>query len=556
MKRSFRRFNWALAVVAAVLVTSLSGLAAKAAGEEYVFVYPNDNGTVSAINEKLGEDDPPSQAKNTFLYAKGGFWDRLGGGKPVKIAYNSELSQRGNDSAPFDDDQGPSGEDDDQFIFSTDYLCYGNGADLEADQSKLGSLRQSLYYVSVGVVVELGSSGDFSTRDPFKASIFPLFVKKYSEYSTADERAGKKRNVDINYVGDYELATGQEPLDDDTYGSRAPNEKIDGSKRHSGGNFTDQVTGMLSDSGIRGGCYMPHSTDYQQNVDNYHKNLDKWQAATDEIDAAGGIEAAAGNNDPGGSGTSTNCAGGAMGWLFCPLINYMAKTIQAIANIIDNLLVVKFLSTESGGQNIEQIWRVMLSVANIMLVIAFMFIIFSQSTSLGLSNYGIKRMLPRLIIAAILMNLSFYICALAIDFSNIIGGSIMGFLLGSGNSISSSVTSATGGASGSLLGGAVAGLAIVGIMFFFLTPVVLSIFAILVILIGRHVILLVLVLVSPLAFVAWLLPNTEKYFKKWGQLFFQMLIVYPIIMLMFGAALLLSNVIGASGSDVNLTGGG
>ncbi len=154
------------------------------------------------------------------------------------------------------------------------------------------------------------------------------------------------------------------------------------------------------------------------------------------------------------------------------------------------------------------------------------------------------------------MNLSFYICALAIDFSNIVGGSIMGFLLGSGNSISSSVTSATGGASGSLLGGAVAGLAVVGIMFFFLTPVVLSIFAILVILIGRHVILLVLVLVSPLAFVAWLLPNTEKYFKKWGQLFLQMLIIYPIIMLMFGAALLLSNVIGASSSDVNLTGGG
>lgn len=237
------------------------------------------------------------------------------------------------------------------------------------------------------------------------------------------------------------------------------------------------------------------------------------------------------------------------------MINYMAKTVKLVASLIDGLMTVKFLSSESGGTAIEGIWRTVLSVANIMLVIAFMFIIFSQSTSAGLSNYGIKRMLPRLIIAAILMNLSFYICAIAIDFSNIIGGSIMGFLLGSGNSIAGSVGAATGDEGGSFLGGAIAGIALVALAFFLFTPILLGILALFVAVVGRQVILLVLVLVSPLAFVAWLLPNTEKYFKKWSELFFQLLIMYPMVMLVFGAALLLSNLIGSQGSTLNLTGG-
>jgi len=315
---------------------------------------------------------------------------------------------------------------------------------------------------------------------------------------------------------------------------------------------SDQMFEKVSGGGTFGGDEYSYKS---SELSNCQKTLD---AIVSDPATEPGEGAAATNDEAGANGSSTNCAGGAMGWLFCPLINYMSKTIQLAAGIIDSLLVVKFLSSQGGGQNIESIWRAILSVANILLVIAFMFIIFSQSTSLGLSNYGIKRMLPRLIIAAILMNLSFYICAIAIDFSNIIGGSIMGFLLGSGNTISSSMGAATG-ANGNLLGGVVAGIAIVGLLFFLLTPVLLAIVAILVILIGRQVVLLALVLVSPLAFVAWLLPNTEKYFKKWSELFFQMLILYPMVMLMFGAALLLSNILAQTGSDAssaNLQGGG
>ena len=70
--------------------------------------------------------------------------------------------------------------------------------------------------------------------------------------------------------------------------------------------------------------------------------------------------------------------------------------------------------------------------ANIIFIIGFLIIVFSQLTSFGVSNYGIKRLLPKIIIAAILVNVSFYICAIAVDLSNILGNSLRGILMPEG----------------------------------------------------------------------------------------------------------------------------
>lgn len=260
-------------------------------------------------------------------------------------------------------------------------------------------------------------------------------------------------------------------------------------------------------------------------------------------------------DDGSGGEVGTNCSGGPMGWLFCPMIEAMAKVVQESAKLIDSLMTVRFLTSDDSANTIETAWRAILSVANLLLVVAFLIIIFSQATSAGLSNYNVKRMLPRLVVAAILMNLSFYICAFAIDISNIIGGSIMGFLLGSGNSIASSITEVTGGEGGAdflSIGGIATGIALIALLFFIFIPVVLSIITVFITLIARQVILMCLVLVSPLAFVAWLLPNTEKYFKKWSDMFIQLLVLYPIVMFIFGVSLYVSKLLG---SDTSIIGG-
>ena len=71
----------------------------------------------------------------------------------------------------------------------------------------------------------------------------------------------------------------------------------------------------------------------------------------------------------------------------------------------------------------------------------------------------------------------------------------------------------------------------------------------------RKVIIAMLVLVSPILFVAYLLPNTERFFTQGSRLFIQLLLLYPIVALLLGAGQIVSVTIVAMGSgDYRVTG--
>lgn len=237
------------------------------------------------------------------------------------------------------------------------------------------------------------------------------------------------------------------------------------------------------------------------------------------------------------------CGAGALGWLICPMIAVMQSAIQTIASLLDTFLQLQPLSQTGTGKTTYDLWKSVLNIANIILVIAFLFVIFSQATSIGLSNYGIKKILPRIIAAAILMNLSFFICQVLVDFSNILGGSAGQLVRAAtdGATFSSAVTKQVS----NLQQLAAAGVAIAIILFFFLIPVLLSFLAVFFTIAARFALIILLVLVAPLAFAAWVLPNTEKYFQKWWGLFFNLLMLYPIIMFVFAAAIIASRAVGA-----------
>lgn len=250
--------------------------------------------------------------------------------------------------------------------------------------------------------------------------------------------------------------------------------------------------------------------------------------------------------------TPTNdvsCEGGPLGFIICPAIKSMRDVMLYISSALEDQLSYRILSSDNGGTVLRGSWQNFLNVANVVFVIGFLFIIYSQVTSMGISNYGIKRMLPRLIAAAILMNVSFFLCAIAVDLSNIVGSNISSFIVGatgSGASFNSVVGQASDPGSNWLFGaasGAITVAAAVVIIFFFLVPVLLSIMIVLFVLAARQAIISVLIIIAPLAIAAWLLPNTEKYFKKWMDLFIQMLVLYPAIMLLFSAAIFVSNTI-------------
>jgi len=247
-------------------------------------------------------------------------------------------------------------------------------------------------------------------------------------------------------------------------------------------------------------------------------------------------------------GTVSTCAVDGVGWIVCPIINFMTAVNDTSYKLISNLLVTD-TSTVSTSGNTYTAWQTMRNFANVGFVIFFLVIIFSQITSIGISNYGLKKLFPRLVVAAILVNVSFFVCQIAVDLSNVSGGSLKSLFdsilaykdsgaLASTSNFAADVLVVGGGTV------AVAGVAAVaitagvgaGILLPVLFAALLSVLLTLAILAGRQVMVILLTVISPLALLAMLLPNTQSLYKQWRKIFVSMLTVYPMIAVLFGAS--------------------
>ena len=284
--------------------------------------------------------------------------------------------------------------------------------------------------------------------------------------------------------------------------------------------------------------------------------------------ALSGVSPSSVTAEPEPSGSSgeepkDKCAIDGIGWLVCPVVTFLAQVSDTVKDNIDEYLVFNPSElTKRDDGSVYSYWATMRNYANVLFVIAFIIIIYSQISGMGLSSYGIKRMLPRLVVGALLVNVSFYLCAAMVDLSNAIGASAYNFI-SSGTSAGSGGTSPDSSASGGawwvkLASGILAGTAMLfalGALLAGLVTVLMIALTTLLLLGVRQAIIIFAIIISPLAFVAWLLPNTEGLFKKWWQTFKTMLFVYPIIGIIYGASTLASNIIrnqygGTDGSSV------
>lgn len=255
----------------------------------------------------------------------------------------------------------------------------------------------------------------------------------------------------------------------------------------------------------------------------------------------------------------SSCSVSGIGWIICPISTFLAESMDWLFGLIANFLVVKPLTLDINASNgLYTAWSVMRTIANIAFVIVFLIIIYSQLTGMGINSYGLKKLTPRLIVAAVLVNISFYIAAIAIDASNILGYSIQQVFESIRHDVFN-MTDDTAGAWGNawtnltvviLGGGGILygiGYAVVSGAVFALVPMLvmlaLTLFVVLVILAARQGIIILLVIIAPLAFVANLLPNTENLFTKWRKLFTTMLVFFPAFSLIFGGAQLAGQLI-------------
>lgn len=202
-----------------------------------------------------------------------------------------------------------------------------------------------------------------------------------------------------------------------------------------------------------------------------------------------------------------------------------------------------------------------------------------------LDAYAIRKAIPRVLIAAIGINISIYVCVAMVDIVNVVAGGMAGLIVAPfategltvfdqptdvANSVVAGVGVAVGGGpmvaavTSAITAIGVGGMSVIlsalGALLWMLMPIILLALAILIVVIIRQALLFFLIVISPIAMVCYILPGTEKYFQKWWDLFFKTLIVYPIIALMFAlsdaftAIIMSSNTGGITGVAKTVTG--
>ncbi len=243
-----------------------------------------------------------------------------------------------------------------------------------------------------------------------------------------------------------------------------------------------------------------------------------------------------GDSDP-SSYTKPSCSGGGLGWIVCPLINAGVETVAKISKLVIDMLETKPLTQDSG---LYEAWKAIRNLADVMFILIFLALIFGNMVS-SEGSYALKSLLPKLIIAAIGVQVSFFVTAFIIDIGNVSGagiGSIMsqlGTTAGTSQDITHGIFNV-----GSIITFGIAGLTavIAGVILtwpailLMLGGFIISVLGVFFTLALRQLIIAVLIVLSPLAFAAWVLPNTEVYFKQWVKNMVRVILVYPLIVIL------------------------
>lgn len=241
-------------------------------------------------------------------------------------------------------------------------------------------------------------------------------------------------------------------------------------------------------------------------------------------------------------------SGAWVGWILCGGIRAVTGFADVSWGLFEWLLRTQpLLSYDGQGQPtpIFQTWQRLRDIANALLVVFFLYVIFSQVTSTGLSNYGIKKTLPRIILVAVAINLSFFLVQIMFDISNILGLTLDDLISNKAvvkpewsallaDLAAAGLTIAGTGAAGGILA-LMTGPSVFIFLAMMLIPAAIAMLAGLVALIVRLGLVSVLGVLAPVALVAYVLPNTQGLFDRWKKLFFSMLFLYPVAAFSFGA---------------------
>ena len=258
--------------------------------------------------------------------------------------------------------------------------------------------------------------------------------------------------------------------------------------------------------------------------------------------------------------------GGFLSWMLCPAIADGASTTSGLLGYITKLTTVHTSIIEqfsNQDSSIYKAWSAFRNIANIGFVIMLLVVVFSQVTNIGISNYNIKKILPKLIITAILVNFSYLIMGVLIDLSQIagngVGSLIRSVAAGSMNADASTMASATISAIASMVISAagvvgtgavlVSGPALILPVVMFIATALISVFFGFIMLTIRQAAIIMVVVLAPLMMVLYALPNTSAITKKYLSIVKSLLMLYPMFIFATSAGALASSIIIGTSTD-------
>lgn len=225
-----------------------------------------------------------------------------------------------------------------------------------------------------------------------------------------------------------------------------------------------------------------------------------------------------------------------LSWFICPIIDGLVAATSAMENIIISLMTVDatmIFNTAPGstGEAYYKAWNTFRIIGIALIVIAGLFMIISQALGLEIFDaYTIKKVLPRLFIAAIAISLSWFLLKFLCVLTNDVGQAVRTIIYYPFDSLNSGGLTLGAEAIVTIFaGGALFALGIMGVLSLVATAALAALvaFAVLVI---RYLVIIFLIIIAPIAIACYVLPNTEKAYKLWWESLSKALLMFPIIM--------------------------
>jgi len=289
------------------------------------------------------------------------------------------------------------------------------------------------------------------------------------------------------------------------------------------------------------------------------------------VSIAGKIGVAAkGSSDdktPSGASTDTPCETNAGGWAFswaaCPVLDAASGLTNTLLGMFEDQLSFSVDQlgqpnvAGSGAYNVHKSWAIFRDIALALVVIVMLIMVFSQAISFGpFDAYTVRKLLPKLIAAVILIQLSWFGVEWLINLVNDVSQGIANIMYlpfgGSENMdlwhlldnahISEGLLTVLNWSA--LFVGAALGVAFLFTMLGIALTAILALLAAFITLVFRKILLLLVLIFAPIAILLWILPGTERYYKMWRDNFLKALFMFPLIVALIAAGRIFASVVG------------